>query len=171
MNMSSYASQPQQSRPPPRLQNVNKSGLGNGAGTGWGGFGLPGSGGTFGGLGGAPGLGQARPGQLSGFAQVMGGGSGQGPIDMRYVPNLCRDEFACLGDCCLVRLLRLLCTFSGVQDDTSRLLSSLSLSTFTNTIIVNYNCIWHPCPTLHCTSHHYSRQCGRRRRRRVRRNS
>lgn len=83
MNMGSYASQQPQSRPPPRLQNVNKSGLGNGAGAGWGGFGLPGSGGGFGGLGGAPGLGQARPGQLSGFAQVMGGGGGQGPIDMR----------------------------------------------------------------------------------------
>lgn len=86
MNMNTYPSQ-QPSRQAPRLQNVNKSGLGNGAGAGWGGFGLPGSGGGFGGLGGAPGLGQttglARPGQLSGFAQVMGGGSGQGPIDMR----------------------------------------------------------------------------------------
>ena len=81
MNMSGYPSQ-QQSRPAPRLQNVNKSGLGNGAGAGWGGFGIPGSGG-FGALGGAPGLGQGRPGQLSGFAQVMGGGGGQGPIDMR----------------------------------------------------------------------------------------
>jgi CCR4-NOT transcription complex subunit 2 len=82
MNMNTYPSQ-QPSRQAPRLQNVNKSGLGNGAGAGWGGFGLPGSGGGFGGLGSAPGLGQGRPGQLSGFAQVMGGGSGQGPIDMR----------------------------------------------------------------------------------------
>ena len=83
MNMNAFASQPA-SRQTPRLQNTNKTGLGNGGG-GWGGFGIPSSGGTFGGLGGAPGLGQARPGQLSGFAQVMGGGSGQGPIDMRYV--------------------------------------------------------------------------------------
>lgn len=83
MTMNAYGSQPQQSRAPPRLQNVNKSGLGNGAAAGWGSFGLPGSGGGFGGLGSAPGLGQARPGQLSGFAQVIGGGSGQGPIDMR----------------------------------------------------------------------------------------
>lgn len=45
---------------------------------------MPSSGSAFGGLGSAPGLGgQARPGQLSGFAQVMGGGTGQGPIDMR----------------------------------------------------------------------------------------
>lgn len=82
MNMNSYASQP--TRQTPRLQNTQKTGLGNGLG-GWG-MGLPSAGG-FGvgagaGLGGAPGLG-ARPGQLSGFAQVMGGGSGQGPIDMR----------------------------------------------------------------------------------------
>lgn len=83
MNMNAFASQPT-SRQTPRLQNTNKTGLGNGGG-GWGGFGMPSSGGAFGGLGGAPGLGQARPGQLSGFAQVMGGGSGQGPIDMRYV--------------------------------------------------------------------------------------
>lgn len=89
LNMNTYPSQQQQpSRQAPRLQNVNKSGLGNGAGAGWGGFGLPGSsgGGAFGGLGGAgaPGLGQnqGQP-RLSGFAQVMGGGSGQGPIDMR----------------------------------------------------------------------------------------
>ena len=82
MNMNAYPSQ-QPSRQAPRLQNVNKSGLGNGAGAGWGGFGLPGAGGGFGGLGGAPGLAQARPGQLSGFAQAIGGGSGQPPIDMR----------------------------------------------------------------------------------------
>ena len=82
LNMNTFASQPT-TRQTPRLQNTSKSGLGNGTG-GWGGFGLPSSGGAFGGLGGAPGLGgQARPGQLSGFAQVMGGGSGQGPIDMR----------------------------------------------------------------------------------------
>ena len=79
INMNTYPTQ-QPSRQPPRLQNVNKSGLGNGAGAGWGGFGLPG----FGGLGGAQGLAsQGRPGQLSGFAQVMGGGGGQAPIDMR----------------------------------------------------------------------------------------
>ena len=82
MGMNAYPAQ-QQSRPVARLQNVNKSGLGNGAGAGWGGFGIPGSGGGFGALGGAPGLSQGRPGQLSGFAQVMGGGGAQGPIDMR----------------------------------------------------------------------------------------
>jgi hypothetical protein len=76
---SSYGAQP--ARQGPRLQNANKTGLG-GTANQWGGFGMP-SGGGFGGLGGTPGLGQARPGQLSGFAQVMGGGSGQGPIDMR----------------------------------------------------------------------------------------
>ena len=66
-----------------RLQNIQKTDLGNGSiGGGWG-FGAPSSGSGFGGLGAAPGLGQARPGQLSGFAQVMGGGGGQGPIDMR----------------------------------------------------------------------------------------
>lgn len=82
MNMNAYASQPN-TRPAPRLQNTQKSALGNGTG-GWGSFGMPPSGGGFGGLGGAPGFGgQGRPGQLSGFAQVMGGGSGQGPIDMR----------------------------------------------------------------------------------------
>lgn len=81
MNMGGYGSQPG-TRQTPRLQNTNKTGLGSGGG-GWGGFGIPSSGGAFGGLGGAPGLGQGRPGQLSGFAQVMGGGSGQGPIDMR----------------------------------------------------------------------------------------
>ena len=82
MNLNAFGSQPT-SRQTPRLQNTNKTGLGNGAGAGWGGFGIPSSGGAFGGLGGAPGLGQGRPGQLSGFAQVMGGGGGQGPIDMR----------------------------------------------------------------------------------------
>ena len=81
LNMNAYASQPT-SRQTPRLQNTNKTGLGNGGG-GWGGFGIPSSGGAFGGLGGGGGIGQGRPGQLSGFAQVMGGGGGQGPIDMR----------------------------------------------------------------------------------------
>ena len=77
----SYAPQSNTTRQAPRLQNTQKSALGNGTG-GWGSFGVPGGG--FGGLGGAPGFGaQGRPGQLSGFAQVMGGGSGQGPIDMR----------------------------------------------------------------------------------------
>ena len=81
--MNSYASQPP--RPAPRLQNANKTGLGASANQwGSGSFGIPSAGGLGGGFGGgAPGLGQARPGQLSGFAQVMGGGSGQGPIDMR----------------------------------------------------------------------------------------
>jgi len=97
MNMPSYGSQqPQQpnsaaARQTPRLQNTQKPGLGNG--TGWG-FGLPNNSaggaapGGFAGaaaagaaLGGAPGMGP-RPSQLSGFAQVMGGG-GQAPIDMR----------------------------------------------------------------------------------------
>jgi CCR4-NOT transcription complex subunit 2 len=99
MNMPSYASQqPQQpnsasARQTPRLQNTQKpAGLGNG--TGWG-FGLPNNSaggaapGGFAGaaaagaaLGAAPGLGP-RPTQLSGFAQVMGGGGSQAPIDMR----------------------------------------------------------------------------------------
>lgn len=80
MDMNNFGAQPA-ARTSSRLQNTQKSALGNG--TGWG-FGLPsqGAGGGFGALGGAPGLGgPARP--LSGFAQVMGGGSGQGPIDMR----------------------------------------------------------------------------------------
>ena len=82
MNTNAYPSQ-MPPRQPPRLQNTQKTALGNGTG-GWGGFGMPSSGGAFAGLGGAPGLGNApRPGQLSGFAQVMGGGNGQGPIDMR----------------------------------------------------------------------------------------
>ena len=98
MNMPSYASQqPQQpnsasARQTPRLQNTQKPSLGNG--TGWG-FGLPNNSaggavpGGFAGaaaagaaLGSAPGLGP-RPTQLSGFAQVMGGGGSQAPIDMR----------------------------------------------------------------------------------------
>lgn len=85
MAMNQYGAQPS-SRQTPRLQNTQKSGLGNGnAGAGWA-FGAPASGNAFGALaGGAPGLGQVRPQQLSGFAQVMGGGSGQAPIDMRYV--------------------------------------------------------------------------------------
>ncbi|KAK4629685.1 General negative regulator of transcription subunit 2 [Fulvia fulva] len=86
MNMNTYGTQ-QNSRQVPRLQNTQKTGLGNGnAGAGWA-FGAP-SGSAFGSLGGAPGLGQARPGQLSGFAQVMGGGGGQGPIDMSDFPSL-----------------------------------------------------------------------------------
>lgn len=85
MAMNQYGTQPSL-RQTPRLQNTQKTGLGNGnAGAGWA-FGNPASGNAFGGLsGGAPGLVQGRPQQLSGFAQVMGGGSGQGPIDMRYV--------------------------------------------------------------------------------------
>lgn len=79
-NMNTFT---QPARQAPRLQNTQKTGLGNGnAGAGWA-FGAPSSSGAFGGLGGAPPFGQGRPGQLSGFAQVMGGGGGQGPIDMR----------------------------------------------------------------------------------------
>ncbi|KAK3672040.1 transcriptional regulator [Recurvomyces mirabilis] len=78
----------QPSRQTPQLRNTPKSALGNGLG-GWNtagssGFGL--GGGLGGGLG--SGLGGARPAQLSGFAQVMGGGSGQGPIDMSDFPSL-----------------------------------------------------------------------------------
>lgn len=105
MNMPGYGTQQQQqqqqqpqqpgggaARQTPRLQNTQKPGLGNG--TGWG-FGLPNNSpggaapGGFAGaaaagaaLGGAPGMGP-RPTQLSGFAQVMGGGGSQAPIDMR----------------------------------------------------------------------------------------
>jgi hypothetical protein len=97
MNMPAYAQQPPPpnsaaARQTPRLQNTQKPGLGNG--TGWG-FGLPNNSaggaapGGFAGaaaagaaLGAAPGLGP-RPTQLSGFAQVMGGGGAQAPIDMR----------------------------------------------------------------------------------------
>ncbi|SMQ50923.1 unnamed protein product [Zymoseptoria tritici ST99CH_1A5] len=88
MAMNQYGTQPN-SRQTPRLQNTQKTGLGNGnAGAGWA-FGAPATGNTFGGLaGGAPGLAQGRPQQLSGFAQVMGGGSGQGPIDMSDFPTL-----------------------------------------------------------------------------------
>ena len=80
----------QPTRPGPRLQNTAKSALGNGLGGGWnaGGGGFGGGGGGAGGLGGGLGAGiggamagMGRPAQLSGFAQVMGGG--QGPIDMR----------------------------------------------------------------------------------------
>lgn len=78
MNMNSYATQP--ARQTPRLQNTQKPALGNGLGGGGWGVGAGSGFGAGGGLGG--GLGQ-RPSQLSGFAQVMGGGSGQGPIDMR----------------------------------------------------------------------------------------
>ena len=95
MNMPSYNNSQQQQQPnnsagarqTPRLQNTQKPGLGNGAG--WG-FGLPNNGaggaapGGFAGAAaaGAPGMGP-RPTQLSGFAQVMGGGGAQAPIDMR----------------------------------------------------------------------------------------
>lgn len=100
MNMNAYAQQ-SNSRQASRLQNTQKTAVGNG---GWGNFGMigaaggqgggagtvaspgpgPGAGAGFGGVG-APGLGaaQSRPQQLSGFAQVMGGGGQQGPIDMR----------------------------------------------------------------------------------------
>ena len=81
MNPFPTSQQPNSRQTPSRLQNANKNGAG-----GW-----PASAYAFGGLGGAPtgfgsvgtGPGQSRPGQLSGFAQVMGGGSQQGPIDMR----------------------------------------------------------------------------------------
>ncbi|PPJ52673.1 hypothetical protein CBER1_10566 [Cercospora berteroae] len=81
MNMGSFGAQPN-ARQNSRLQNTQKTGLGNGnAGAGWA-FGAPASAGTgFG----APGL--ARPGQLSGFAQIMGGG-GQTQIDMNDFPTL-----------------------------------------------------------------------------------
>lgn len=103
MNMPGYNSQQQQqpgggARQTPRLQNTQKPGPGPGLGgnsTGGWGFGLPNNSaggnapGGFAGaaaagaaLGGAPGLGP-RPTQLSGFAQVMGGGGSQAPIDMR----------------------------------------------------------------------------------------
>lgn len=82
MTMNQYGAQPS-SRQTPRLQNTQKTGLGNGnAGTNWA-FGTPASGNAFGGLaGGAPGLTQGRP-QLTGFANAIGGGSGQAPIDLR----------------------------------------------------------------------------------------
>ncbi|KAK4544046.1 hypothetical protein LTR36_004544 [Oleoguttula mirabilis] len=98
MNMNTYgvATQQQQQQPaarqPSRLQNTQKTALGNGlGGGGWGGMGGGGGGAGFGGalpsgggMGGSGGLGQApTPAPLRGFAQVMGGGSGQGPIDMR----------------------------------------------------------------------------------------
>lgn len=82
MNMNAFSTQPN-TRQPSRLQNTQKTTLGNGNAAGGWAFGAPSSAGGFGGLGGAPGLGPGRPGQLSGFAQVMGGGGGQGPIDMR----------------------------------------------------------------------------------------
>lgn len=78
--MNSLSGAQPQTRQGPQLRNTQKSALGNGLG-GWNtagsGFGL--GGGLGGGLG--SGLGGSRPAQLSGFAQVMGGG--QGPIDMR----------------------------------------------------------------------------------------
>ena len=101
MNMNAYASQAG-ARQTPRLQNTQKTAVGAG---GWGNFGSMGGAGVgnggaggAGGFGRAPGLGdvqqqqqhqqqqqqqQPRPTQLSGFAQVMGGGGQQGPIDMR----------------------------------------------------------------------------------------
>ena len=98
MNMNAYAQQQPSSRQASRLQNTQKTAVGNG-GWGSGGFGMicgGAAGGAAGGSGGgnvggsgfgagAPGLGsvQPRPQQLSGFAQVMGGGGQQGPIDMR----------------------------------------------------------------------------------------
>ncbi|KAI7196555.1 hypothetical protein D0869_02785 [Hortaea werneckii] len=93
MNMNSYPGQQQQRPGPatgPRLQNANKGGIGNatalggwsgvGGGTGFGGVGQAGGGGGGGG-------GMGRPGQLSGFAQVMGGG-GQNGLDMSDFPTL-----------------------------------------------------------------------------------
>ncbi|QIX01039.1 hypothetical protein AMS68_006556 [Peltaster fructicola] len=84
------------SRQTPRLQNSSKTPLGNGSG--WG-FGLPGTStsgnnavGSLGNnLGGSTGFGSGltsnRPAQLSGFAQVMGGGGGNS-IDMSDFPSL-----------------------------------------------------------------------------------
>nr|POE54458.1 isoform 5 of ccr4-not transcription complex subunit 2 [Quercus suber] len=85
MNMNAYGSQP--SRQTPRLQNTQKTaGLGNVlAGGGWG-MGLPAANGGSNSAFGPPVSTQPR---LSGFAQVMGGGGGQGPIDMRYVYASC----------------------------------------------------------------------------------
>jgi hypothetical protein len=86
MNSSAYTQRQGQ----PRLQNASKSGLGNGlvgaGGGGWG-AGLGGAGGGLGyggvgGLGGGLGATQRLAPALSGFAQVMGGGSNQG-LDMR----------------------------------------------------------------------------------------
>lgn len=80
------------SRPTQRLQNTSKAPLGSGSG--WA-FGLAGTstngnnaiGGPGNSLGGSTGFGSgmnsSRPAQLSGFAQVMGGGAGTGSIDMR----------------------------------------------------------------------------------------
>ncbi|KAI6825088.1 hypothetical protein KC358_g8078, partial [Hortaea werneckii] len=90
MNMNSYPSQQQQRQGPatgPRLQNANKPGVANATALGgWSGVG----GGTgFGGVGqaGGSGGGMGRPSQLSGFAQVMGGG-GQNGLDMSDFPTL-----------------------------------------------------------------------------------
>lgn len=83
MNSSSYTQ-----RQTPRLQNTSKAGFGNGlvgtGGAGWGG----GLGGGLGygantSLGGGLGAAAQRSGQLSGFAQVMGGGGGGQGLDMR----------------------------------------------------------------------------------------
>ncbi|GAB7362984.1 hypothetical protein MBLNU230_g3279t1 [Neophaeotheca triangularis] len=105
--------QQQQGNTAPNQKNAASAGLSNGwnagFGSGAGGFGAGGGGGpgAFGGLaGGAPGLGsaqqaqgqaqgqgqaqaQGRTGQLSGFAQVMGGGGGGGQgLDMSDFPSL-----------------------------------------------------------------------------------
>lgn len=76
INMNPYGA-----RQTPRLQNTQKPAI-NGS---WGAGGTPVTApmqSPFGGLGGVP----ARPGQLSGFAQAIGGSAGaQGPIDMRCV--------------------------------------------------------------------------------------
>ncbi|KAK5111643.1 hypothetical protein LTR62_004748 [Meristemomyces frigidus] len=83
----------QPSRQTPQLRNTQKSALGNGlngwstAGNGFGGLGGGGLAGASSLSGGALG-GPGRPAQLSGFAQVIGGGSGQGPIDMSDFPSL-----------------------------------------------------------------------------------
>ncbi|EMC93349.1 hypothetical protein BAUCODRAFT_26655 [Baudoinia panamericana UAMH 10762] len=105
--MNTYAPTQQQARQTPRLQNTSKPSLGNGlGGSGWGGGGLGLGAGLGGGLGGA-----ARPPALSGFAQVMGGGSGQGPIDM----SLCYGhELACHACACLARACY--CSLAYVND-------------------------------------------------------
>ncbi|CZT17674.1 uncharacterized protein RCC_03511 [Ramularia collo-cygni] len=87
MSMNQYGAQPS-SRQTPRLQNTQKTGLGNGnAGANWS-FGTPASANGFGGLaGGAPGLAQGRS-QLTAYANAIGGGSGQAPIDLSDFPTL-----------------------------------------------------------------------------------
>lgn len=46
---------------------------------------------------------QNRSGHLSGFAQVIGGGNGQGPIDMRYVIHMSSASGLKLRACCHVQ--------------------------------------------------------------------